>query len=198
MKLFLIFLFLCLQLAAQELTNGASGTGLGKEVFSFRALSSVRSFKQDGDKYVHYHQQHTLAFGINSRLTIMGHIPLHATSGSRNYDGKLRLGDPVIMAKLRVLQLDHDSVSTSRLSLLMALEAPGFDNEISSRSFDPTVGFGLTTINGRHGLNLSSQVKINTGDTPYYEFAEDNYIESVLGYSWRLTPTEVRHVLGLR
>ena len=33
-------------------------------------------------------------------------------------------------------------------------------------------------------------MKFNTGDTPYYEFNDDEYVETVLGYSWRLTTGE--------
>ncbi|MCH2207121.1 MAG: hypothetical protein MK132_14795 [Lentisphaerales bacterium] len=188
--LFALLFILSVHISAQELTSGVSGTGLGRGVSSLRILSSFKSFEQNGDEYLHYHQQQTFAYGVNSRLTLLGGFPLHIASGSRDYDGKLRLGGPTLMAKLRVFQLDKDSISTFRISLLMGVELPGVDNEISSDSIDPILGFGATSIQGRNGINFSSKLKFNTGDTPYYEFNDDEYLETVFGYSWRLTPRE--------
>ena len=189
MRLLCCLLLLNFSVIAQELTTGVSGTGLGKGVFSFRTLNSFKNYQINSDKYTHYHQINTFALGINSRLTLMGHLPFHTTSGSKDYDARIRLGDPLVMAKLRILQLDSDTINTTRLSLLIAAELPSTDAEISSNSLDPVVGFGLTTIQGRHGINLACKAKINTGNTPYYEFSKDDYLETVLGYSWRLTPS---------
>lgn len=169
-----IGLVLALSLApvafAQEVLYTPSATSPGEGIFALRQNFSVESFGSgpvgtafDLDQYTY---ETAIAYGFTNDFTLMMHFPVRI----RDFDGAAApsdvagLDDMRAMLKYRFFQDDFGNIDTVRMSLLGGVEIPSYDDDFSSDSFDPFIGWALTAIEGRHGVGAHAMYKLNTTD----------------------------------
>ena len=156
---------------AQEVTHTPSATAPSPGVLMARQLAHFMRFsgsRADGPFTVNqWVSEHVIAMGVTPDLTAMVHVPLlyrdfnePATSRGESTG----IGDTTLMAKYRFYQDDRGAIATTRMSLLLGVEVPTYDEGFSSDSFDPLVGVAVTALEGRHGWGAYLQYKWNTGD----------------------------------
>lgn len=73
------------------------------------------------------------------------------------------LSDMTLTLKWRFFQKDFGPIDTLRVALLVGTELPSGDNDLSSDSVDPEIGFVATYIRGRHGFGGALRYKFTTG-----------------------------------
>lgn len=78
----------------------------------------------------------------------------------------LAVDDFTLTAKYRFLRMDTGPLDTLRAAVIFGVELPSGSVE-SSDSVDPVLGLAVTTIRGRHGLNVAASYKASTGGTAY-------------------------------
>jgi len=159
--------------AAQEVTHTPSATAPSPGVFTYRQLGQYTRFdgaRADGSFTVNqFVSEHVLAVGITPDLTAMLHLPMiyrdfnEPTTSDSESTG---FGDAMLMFKYRFYRDDRGIIDTTRISLLLGLEIPTYDEGFSSDSFDPLIGLAMTVLDGRHGYGASVLYKWNTGDQP--------------------------------
>lgn len=192
--------FLVAGVCAQEVLYTPSATAPGKGVFVARQSYSYERYEGTGPAGAFELDQLTilnsLAYGATPDLTLMLHLPV----AYRDFDEPgaiesetLGIKDIQLMFKYRFYRDDAGAIDTLRMSLLGGVEVPSFDDEFSSDSFDPFIGWALTKIVGRHGLGASAQYKWNTGDGGYsYDFADgrSDAVRLDGSYLYRIDPAQ--------
>lgn len=185
---------------AQEVLYTPSATSPGKgvpvtrHIFSYESYDGVRG---NGPYTLNQYTMDTaFVYGISADLTFMMHVPLtfrdfNEPPGSQSE--KFGIEDLDTMLKYRFYQDDIGNIDTVRMSAMLGIELPSYDDGFSSDSFDPFIGWAMTAIEGRHGVGAHAKYQFNTGnDETGIEFSDTKYDAVRLdgSYLYRIDPAE--------
>jgi hypothetical protein len=185
---------------AQEATNTpaatqpAQGSLYLRQKFQYIALGDDPSPEdRDVDKFI---STTSLSYGLERNVSLTLDIPLayaieETSAGTERYLG---FNDIALGVKYRPVQIDLNPIDSVRFAVFGGIEIPsGFDDDLSSHSWDPFIGGIFTAILGRHGINQSVSYKFNYGGDEFSTRAGDgpsNALRYDTAYLFRLSPAE--------
>lgn len=188
--------------SAQQSFYNDSAAQPGTGVFLFRQTLEFQKFGDDPsvlDRDIEQIKFNTqLTFGLTKDLTIIGMLPLYHRDSDSPIAGAssdaFNIGDAHVMLKYRVWQNDTGPIDTMRLGLLVGLDLPTGQDGFGNGGFDPMIGAVFTSIQDRHGFNVSARYKFNTHDDGGAPTSVDDGLEDTLfldaAYLYRLDPAE--------
>ena len=137
----------------------------------------------------------TIGYGIAGNLSAYLEVPVvrQFTSGTTDDTNDTGIADLHAMVKWRLWKNDPAPLDTQRLSLMVGLDVPTYDNDFSSESFDPMLGLVYTQIHGRHGFNAAIRYTFTTGgeDDPIVAGSSTaDLLRYDASYLYRLAPEQ--------
>lgn len=198
-KTTLVLLAACAAASAQEATNTPAATQPSQGKWTLREkFQYVRSGAQPDGAIARTEkiQANTIvSYGLAREWSLTLDWTALAAFDDRNAGGsdqEFGLYDPAISLKWRPFQWDLGPVDSVRLAFIGGLELPLGTGEFSSHSWDPFAGAVFTAILGRHGFNVATQYKFNTGSGAAIGRAGDTSDDALrydLAYLFRLSPS---------
>ena len=144
---------------AQQTTFTPAATQVTPGVLGYRQLIEYDLYSDFED----YTAASAFSYGLTSASTIDLFVPVrYRTSEDRGDD--FGLDDLYIGGRYRIYTHNFGPLDTLRVALRSRLYVPTGDDAFSSDSFDPQIGAAMTYIKDRHGLNLATCWRFNSGD----------------------------------
>ena len=175
---------------AQEAINFSSALQPAKDTLIVR--QQLRYFEADFasalvDRDIEQYQvSTTLAYGLQSDLTLIFNAPFRFRKVTNNLTGVTRrdegFGDMNALAKIQLYKNDYGPTDTARLNLLAGMEIRSGDSNFSSDSYDPLLGAVYTQSFGRHGFDAALLWKFNT------KGGDPDRLRYDVAYVYRLEP----------
>ena len=153
----------------QQSTNMPAATQPGTGRFIFLDRLKFTYFGDDpspDDRNIQrWSNTFSLGYGIAGDLSAYLDVPVvrQFSSGLNGNTEATGIADLHAMLKWRLWKNDPAPLDTQRLSLLVGLDVPTYDDDFSSESFDPMLGLVYTQIHGRHGFNAAIRYTFTTG-----------------------------------
>lgn len=176
---------------AQQTTNGLAAPQPGKGRLAVREKLTFTRYNDDPSGRDVHQTDWTSEFtlGVSGDLAISATLPL----AFRSVDGDDDRGvlDFPVLARYRIVQEDTSPTDTARLVVIAGAEIPSGEDEFSSKSIDPIIGFAYTRIIDRHGFNLGATWKFTTNEIerPIAPGdSEDDLLRFDAAYLYRLSP----------
>ena len=176
---FLSIFLLASSAFSQEAPNSDAATLPSPGVFVFRQQFRLTEFDKN-DPLGHnrdvteYQLLTRLSYGIAKDLSVTLDAPVSLRrideSLSTDYTDDFGLDDGLISLKWRPIKFDTGPIDTTRIAFTLGTYLPWGNpskesgSPFSSGSFDPVVGVVMTSIRGRHGVNLGARYRLNFGD----------------------------------
>ena len=186
--------------ALLALTRGGHAAGLNTDVALtpplggtiFRVQWRYSRLFDEGVEVHRSRQPITLVHGATENLAILATVPIiyrkiEFDSGETKRD--TGIGDIPVLAKYRFLQEDRPG-RTTRWAVIGGLEVPTFDNDFSSKSFDPIIGTVWTHQRRDWWVDCDLLYKLNTAGG----VLGDDELRADVAYSHRLVGGESERV----
>lgn len=180
---------------AQEAPLTPAATQPAKGRFTLRLQHFWTRYLGDDRDVSEFRTDALITYGLRRDVSLSLRVPtiVRDDLAEGSLDDDSGLGDLSLDLKWRFWQADSQGLNTTRLALLAGIEAPTGTGDLSSHSWDPSLGLVFTMVRGRHGFNQSLRYQLNTGtvrDNLIPGGGADDLLEIRSAYLFRLAPAQ--------